>query len=75
MPYAVCPACDEEFLVRGAPTLGQRVECPECHARLEVVYRSPLELDFAYEDEEDDEEEGEEEDEEEEDEEEEDEEE
>lgn len=47
MPYAVCPACDEEFMVRGNPTLGQRVECPECHAKLEVVYRNPLELDFA----------------------------
>ena len=51
MPYAVCPACDEEFMVRGNPTLGQRVECPECHAKLEVVYRNPLELDFANEDE------------------------
>ena len=53
MPYAVCPACDEEFMVRGNPTLGQRVECPECRAKLEVVYRNPLELDFAYEDEDD----------------------
>lgn len=54
MPFAVCPSCDEEILVRGTPTLGQRLTCPECHARLEVVYRSPLELDFA-EDEDDDE--------------------
>jgi len=52
VPYAVCPACDEEFMVRGNPALGQRVECPECHARLEVVYRNPLELDFAYDEEE-----------------------
>jgi lysine biosynthesis protein LysW len=53
VPYAVCPACDEEFSVRGNPTLGQRIECPECRAKLEVVYRNPLELDFAFDDEED----------------------
>jgi len=46
MPYTVCPECDEEFLVRGHPALGERIECPECHAQLRVVSWNPLELDL-----------------------------
>ena len=54
MPYAICPGCDDELYVRGEPRLGQKVLCRECDETLQVVSVDPLEVDWAYEDEEDD---------------------
>ena len=53
MPYAICPGCDDELYVRGEPRLGQKVLCRECDETLQVVSVDPLEVDWAY-DEEDD---------------------
>jgi lysine biosynthesis protein LysW len=42
-----CPECG--FLLEvGEPVEGQRLTCPRCHARLEIVSLEPLELDWAY---------------------------
>ncbi|MCW5875912.1 MAG: hypothetical protein KIS85_03430 [Anaerolineales bacterium] len=44
--------------VKGTPKIGARVQCQSCEAELEVVWLSPLELDWPvddYEDEYDDE--------------------
>lgn len=46
MPYTVCPECDEEFLVRGHPAVGDLVNCPECGAQLRVTSRNPFEVDL-----------------------------
>jgi lysine biosynthesis protein LysW len=51
---AYCPECDTKITFKKEPELGQRVTCRECSEILEVVELDPLELDWAYE--EDDEE-------------------
>jgi alpha-aminoadipate carrier protein LysW len=48
MAYAVCPGCDENVYIPGAPKLGQKVFCKECEAELEVVNLDPVELDWPY---------------------------
>jgi lysine biosynthesis protein LysW len=47
---AICPDCNSEIRLRKAPHLGQTVVCANCHTNLEVVNRSPLELDWVFED-------------------------
>ena len=59
---AECPDCGEQISMRSPIVLGQRVTCPHCDAELEVVETDPVELDWAYDedeewDEEDEEEE------------------
>jgi lysine biosynthesis protein LysW len=49
MLQAACPECHGEVLFDSAPMLGQRTECSECRAALEVVKLRPLELDWAFE--------------------------
>lgn len=52
---AYCPECDTRITFKKQPELGQQVTCRECGEVLEVVELEPLELDWAYdEDEEDD---------------------
>jgi alpha-aminoadipate carrier protein LysW len=51
----VCPDCGEDITLRGNIRLGQEVVCRHCDAELEVVEIDPLELDWAYDDEERDE--------------------
>jgi lysine biosynthesis protein LysW len=46
MPKAECPYCEEEVVVTRVPKLGQRVTCPSCGERLEVVNLDPFVLDF-----------------------------
>jgi lysine biosynthesis protein LysW len=46
MPEALCPSCDENIRFSRVPKLGQKVTCPECGERLEVVYLDPIELDY-----------------------------
>lgn len=44
---ASCPECG--FLLElNEPVEGQRLTCPRCRARLEVVGLEPPELDWAY---------------------------
>jgi lysine biosynthesis protein LysW len=44
-----CPQCHGQVSIEGAKVLGQRVECPTCKARLEIVGFTPLSLDWAFE--------------------------
>lgn len=48
MAIAFCPDCDGSVNVGVSPRLGQRINCPHCDAELEVIEVSPLELDWAY---------------------------
>jgi len=57
MPLATCSACGEDVRLAKA-RLGQTLICVHCGAHLEVVEVDPVELDWAYDDEEDLEEEG-----------------
>ena len=54
MAMATCIECDEEIEINGRPRLAQKVICPNCSAALEVASLNPLELDWAYEDDDDD---------------------
>lgn len=54
---AICPECDTKIRFDVLPHLGEFVNCPECDTMLEVVQRSPLKLDWAFEDPFDDEDE------------------
>ncbi|MHB1294139.1 MAG: lysine biosynthesis protein LysW [Anaerolineae bacterium] len=53
MAVAVCPGCDEDVRLSGRLKVGQHVSCPSCGSLLEVVSVGPVELDWAFEDEED----------------------
>ncbi|MGI5915701.1 MAG: lysine biosynthesis protein LysW [Anaerolineae bacterium] len=53
MPYAVCPACDEDVHLPGRPRMGDVLFCPSCEAELEVVSTNPLDLDWRLEDDDD----------------------
>jgi lysine biosynthesis protein LysW len=53
MAVATCAECDEEIEVSDRVRVGQQVMCSNCGARLDVVSTNPLELDPAY-DEDDD---------------------
>ncbi|MFP4395955.1 MAG: hypothetical protein ACLFTI_11885 [Anaerolineales bacterium] len=50
---AFCPACDEAITIQGNPKVGQRLRCPSCDTEIEVIDVNPVELDWAYEDEDD----------------------
>ena len=56
MATAHCVECDEEVFVSGRIKLAQKVRCDHCGAALEIVGTSPLELDYANEEEEEDDE-------------------
>lgn len=58
MPYAVCPACDEDIHLPTRPRMSSILFCPSCEVELQVVSTNPLELDWHIDDEDDDEEEG-----------------
>ena len=47
---ATCPDCGEKITLRGAVRIGQDVICPNCEAELEVIETDPVELDWAYDD-------------------------
>ncbi len=53
MAQGYCPDCDSDIKLGGDPRKGQKVTCPSCGAYLEVVGLSPIELDWALDDEED----------------------
>ncbi|HMN27931.1 MAG TPA: hypothetical protein PKE45_07225 [Caldilineaceae bacterium] len=54
MATATCIECDEEIAISGRPRLGMKVVCAHCGAQLEVVNLAPLEVDWAYEDDDED---------------------
>ena len=43
---ALCVECDAELDLSGRPRIGQRVTCPNCGIRLEVVGLHPVEVDL-----------------------------
>jgi lysine biosynthesis protein LysW len=52
MTTGFCPECDGELKFNTNPTDGNVITCPHCSAYLEVVSTSPLEFDWAYDDDE-----------------------
>ena len=51
----VCPECDTALVLERRMRVGDRIECPECEAQLEVISVDPVELSVVYEDLEDEE--------------------
>jgi lysine biosynthesis protein LysW len=52
---ATCPECDADIEIDEFDVdKGDQLHCPECASALEIVNLSPIELDFASEDDEDD---------------------
>ena len=49
MPWTFCPECDTRIQVPRSIQLQDQLECPECARLLEVIGLQPLELDLAYE--------------------------
>jgi len=47
MSLATCPECGQAIDLTG-PSGGQRITCPHCQTRLEVLNSEPLELDWVY---------------------------
>lgn len=54
MAKAHCPECDSEIKFNSSPRKGYEVTCRSCGADLKVVGESPIELDWADEDDWDD---------------------
>ncbi len=54
---ALCPECEASLDLGDEIEEGQRVDCPECNAKLEVVNTNPVELDVVAKDREEEEEE------------------
>jgi hypothetical protein len=52
MATATCPECDESIRRDYRPRLGLRFVCPHCGTVVEVTGTHPLELDWAYDDDE-----------------------
>jgi lysine biosynthesis protein LysW len=52
MAQGYCPDCDSDIKLGNDPRKGQKVTCPSCGAYLEVVGLSPIELDWALDDDE-----------------------
>jgi lysine biosynthesis protein LysW len=46
----VCPGCGDSITFNDA-AVGDRVDCGECGEKLEVISLSPIDLDYAFEDE------------------------
>jgi len=45
---AICPSCGEEIRLRSQAKIGQQLNCPFCDAELEVIELDPIELDWAF---------------------------
>jgi lysine biosynthesis protein LysW len=50
---AGCPDCGEKIRLQGRIYVGKEVICPDCDAVLEVIDTEPVELDWAFDDEDD----------------------
>ncbi|MGA9193294.1 MAG: hypothetical protein WBZ24_16330 [Anaerolineales bacterium] len=55
MAQGYCPDCDSDIKLGSDPRKGQKVTCPNCGAYLEIVGLSPIELDWAFDDDDDEE--------------------
>ena len=53
MPKPTCPSCGDEVTVRSEADIGDEVQCPHCGEELEVIELDPLELSWAYYDDDD----------------------
>jgi len=51
MARGFCPECDASIDLGNTPAKGQKVTCKSCGAYLEVVAISPIELDWAFDEE------------------------
>lgn len=56
MAVAICPSCGDDIKLPSHLKIGQKVTCPSCDADLEVIDLNPVELDWAYDEEDWDEE-------------------
>jgi lysine biosynthesis protein LysW len=52
MTRGFCPECDAEVNVGKGAKIGQKITCHSCGAFLEVIETSPIELDWAFDNEE-----------------------
>ena len=48
MRVAICPACGDDIKLPNPLKVGKSVTCPYCEAELEVIDLDPVELDWAY---------------------------
>ncbi|MBN1178152.1 MAG: lysine biosynthesis protein LysW [Anaerolineae bacterium] len=46
--FAICPSCGEDIKLRDNLKIAQTVVCPYCETDLEVIDLDPVELDWAY---------------------------
>ncbi|MCB8946316.1 MAG: hypothetical protein H6658_21435 [Ardenticatenaceae bacterium] len=51
MLSAECPECETKIRFPQTPQIGETLTCHECGETLQVISLSPLELDWAYDDE------------------------
>jgi lysine biosynthesis protein LysW len=50
MADGYCPECDGKINLGPQPEEGRKVTCPRCGAYLMIVSTAPIELDWAYDD-------------------------
>ncbi len=50
MAKGYCPECDVTINLGKSPRKGQRITCFKCGSQLKVIGLSPIELDWAYDD-------------------------
>lgn len=48
MTVALCPSCEGKVTIQDKPKIGDKVRCPHCYEDLEVIEADPVELDWAY---------------------------
>ena len=53
MASAACASCEAQINVGKKPVVGQHVTCPSCDEVMEVVWLTPVELDWAIDDDDD----------------------
>lgn len=56
IPIAHCPDCRERIRLGGRLYIGKTITCSNCDAELEIIETDPLELDWAYDGEDEDDE-------------------
>ena len=48
MTIAFCLDCDREIELESSVRRGQRITCPYCEVKLEIISLDPLKLDWVY---------------------------
>ncbi len=54
MEMGFCPECDADIAVGKKPFVGQKITCGNCGAYLRIISLSPIEIDWADDDDYDD---------------------